>query len=236
MPPKKQANKATGKNDQPQNGDESYQMFAKKQILIELPKSKYSERPAEFFYPKEPGALYALMPWLARGFAPAFTSGQNWKCGLKALAKSYRAARIAINGTQAKIDHATIKDFENYLRSDEYSQKVEEILQGDAYGALEENEIEEVRRYYHNKNNLDRSQLDLLLKVANKKKGTNFVLGVVVQGHRCRYNRDSGEYDNEYEKKTSIFVEEVMTAEERRRATKDGSNYPPSPVPAVIWI
>ena len=63
--------------------------------------------------------------------------------------------------------------------------------------------------------NLDISQLSVLLQVANGAQGTNFQLGFVAQGYRGRWSRENdGKFDNTFLQKTAARMADFEMADQ----------------------
>jgi hypothetical protein len=101
-------------------------------------------------------AKMALLPWLARGFAPTRTSGQGKLCGLNALWRAFRDARDAMKVPgSAKIRHITQAQFKAFLSSTEYNAKVQEVLDSEVYAFFSDEQKEELREELTKKEYLD---------------------------------------------------------------------------------
>ena len=161
--------------------------------------------------------LNYLAPYLAMGFMPVPTSGAESMCGLYSLKTSLLAAvQLKLPNVDPKL--VTIANLRKWLKSEEYNDKVAAWLDNKMYpprvvenlkkAAAEHkppyadwkampNGYNEMKAALMHENNLEISQLHLLLGVANMKLGTQFRLGVVTQGYWSRWDAEKEEYDNE---------------------------------------
>ncbi len=111
-----------------------------------------------------------LLPYLTLGFTPVKTSGGGQLCGINALWKSFREARIALQSPDApSIRHLTQQNFKDMLNSKLYKEIVANYLKDEL--KIDEIENEAVKKElidnFKRKTNLDVEQLILLLRVAN---------------------------------------------------------------------
>lgn len=70
----------------------------------------------------------ALLPWLAKGFAPVKTSGAGNLCGANALWKAFREAREALKEPDEKLNHLTQKTFHEFINSERYNALVDKVV------------------------------------------------------------------------------------------------------------
>jgi hypothetical protein len=120
-----------------------------------LPDVNYSGQPLPQLR-AENDVRMAFLPWLALGFAPTKTSGAGGLCGLRALWRAFRDARDALKTPGAPtIDHFTQAQFKGFLGNREYNDKVQELLDSDAYQFFTPEEKEQVKDDLNVKEYLD---------------------------------------------------------------------------------
>ena len=69
------------------------------------------------------------------------------------------------------------------------------------------------------------TQLSIILELANEAVGTNFALGYVTEGWRCKFNKKTKKYDNDFVNPTSAtLVGDALVASTER------------PARPVIWL
>jgi hypothetical protein len=211
------------------------------------PDIKYSGQPLPQLRAKN-DVLMAFLPWLALGFAPTKTSGAGSLCGLRALWRAFRDARDALKAPGAPpIGHFTQTQFKGLLGNRKYNEKVQELLDSDAYQLFTPEEKEQVkddlnvkeyldivsacsfRRPYKVTSNNCQTQLSLLLEVANDVAGTNFTLGYVTAGWRCKINKSTDVYDNNFLKETTAALAGDPTGYRE-------ANLIQRPARPVIWL
>jgi hypothetical protein len=116
-------------------------------------------------------ARNSLLPYLALGFTPVKTSGVQQLCGINALWRSFKEARIALqppNGPD--IRHLTQKDFKDLLSGKVYEELADEYLENNlgVNQILDEDVRQEQIDNVKRTENLDLTQLNFLLKAANQ--------------------------------------------------------------------
>jgi hypothetical protein len=118
-------------------------------------------------------ARNSLLPYLALGFTPVKTSGGGNLCGINALQRSFKEARIALNppGTPKikNADHIGQAGFRKLLRSARYNAIVQEHLKSTGIDEMMEGpQKKALIDDMFNLKDLDISQLILLLRLANE--------------------------------------------------------------------
>jgi hypothetical protein len=73
--------------------------------------------------------------------------------------------------------------------------------------------------------NNPQTQIGILLEVANEEAGTNFALGYVTEGWRCRLNKATGVFDNSFVRQTTASLAGDVLGDTASR-----------PARPVIWL
>ena len=165
------------------------------------------------------------------------TSGGANQCGIRALWKSFRDAREAMKQPGEEIKHATQKQFVNWMKSDRYKAKVEELMHNPAYayltdkdGNVDKEARNEIRAGSLQTDNLSSEQILLLSQVANEELGTNFVVGFIIQGWRCKFNKTTRTWNLDFVKETSFQLDAGQPIASLKAGDK------PNPAPPIIWV
>ncbi|KAE9364251.1 hypothetical protein N431DRAFT_563613 [Stipitochalara longipes BDJ] len=158
--------------------------------------------------PTSTGSLAArnsLFPYLALGFGPVKTSGTGLMCGVNSLWCSYKHARetLAAPGDPPIAKHKTQKEFEALLKSQAYQDVFEEYLQDWKSPEMSEESLQEQRDEAQRPRDVNITSLSHLLEAANRSWGTNFELGTITKGYRCKYNEKTQTWDSNFAAATS---------------------------------
>ncbi|KAK0105763.1 hypothetical protein ONS95_004282 [Cadophora gregata] len=122
-----------------------------------------------------------LLPYLALGFTPVFTSAGANLCAIHALANGLRAVKEALDIPVDPRGHITTSGLRRQLASPKWIQKITAHV--DIVPDLEKPLRDQHIAYYSAKEFLDVNHIDLLLQLVNDVEKTNFCLGVVTRGY-----------------------------------------------------
>jgi hypothetical protein len=133
-------------------------------------------------------SLNALLPWFAMGYGPVQTKQVAKGNGIRALWRSFTDARELLKEDGETLKPATQLDFLKWMESDNYRTKVEKLMHKEE---MSEEEKEIARAGMFQTDDLISTQLCLLLQVANEAVGTNFGVGFITRGWRCRFDTET---------------------------------------------
>jgi hypothetical protein len=104
----------------------------------------------------------------------------------------------------------TMENFKQWMKSEPYKTKVDDRLgaSGSPYFGVDPKSplYLEAQAALLRRSNLEQEQLMLLLPVANEKLGTDFQLGIITKGFRCKFNMDTMACDNNFDVNTSAVL------------------------------
>lgn len=125
-----------------------------------------------------------LLPYLALGFAPVFTSSIGKLCAIHALANGLRATKEALGIPANPRGHVSVNGLQRQLASRKWKGMVTEHIDKTMPELRELGSALRVQyiRDWSAQDYLDVTQIYLLLQLVNEEEKTNFCLGVVTRG------------------------------------------------------
>jgi hypothetical protein len=124
-----------------------------------------------------------------------------------------------------KIRQATQGQFIEWMQSDQYKIKIDEVVKRPEYKGYTDAEREEVREEMLDTDDLKREQIMALLDVANAELGTHFVVGFITQGWRCQFDKATKTWKHETVKNTSIQLDAELPTASLSHGAKRGATY-----------